>query len=103
MQKIKKNDIVEVTKGKDKGKKGKVLEVISETKRAVIEGINLVKKHKRQTRQEEKGGIVSIEKPISVSNLMVVCKECNKGVRVGMLINKDGTKSRICKVCKGVL
>jgi len=100
VQKIRKGDIVQAIKGKDKGKKGKVLNVSLETGRALIEGINLAKKHKRQTSQGQKGGIISIEMPISISNIALVCKSCNHATRVGFEIMKDGTKSRICKVCK---
>jgi len=100
MNKIRKGDIVQVTKGKDKGKKGKVIQVLSATKRALVEGINLAKKHKRQTRQDQQGGIVSIEMPIAVSNIMLVCKNCNKPSRIGFVVSKDGIKSRLCRVCK---
>ena len=100
MQKIKKNDIVQIIAGKDKGKKGKVINVIASTKRALVEGLNLAKKHKRQSRQDQKGGIVSIEMPLSVSNLMVVCKSCSKPSRMGIMVQKDGSKSRFCKACK---
>jgi large subunit ribosomal protein L24 len=103
MFKIRKGDIVQVAKGKDKGKKGKVIYVISQTKRAVVEGINLAKKHKRQTRQDQQGGIVSIEMPISVSNLALFCKHCERPSRVGFSILKDGAKSRFCKSCKEVI
>ncbi len=103
MQKIKKNDIVQVIKGKDKGKKGKVINVITSTKRALVEGLNLAKKHKRQSRQDQKGGIISIEMPISISNLMVICKSCSKPSRLGVTVLKDGTKSRFCKACKEAL
>jgi len=100
MLKVRKGDIVQVIKGKDTGKKGKLLNIITESKRALVEGINLVKKHKRQTRQDQQGGIVSIEAPISVANLMLVCKSCQRPVRVGFSILKDNTKVRICKSCK---
>ena len=104
MLKIRKGDIVQAVKGKDAGKKGKVLNILSEKeregKRALVEGINLVKKHKRQTRQDQQGGIVSIEAPISIANLMLVCKSCQRPVRVGFSILKDNTKARICKSCK---
>jgi large subunit ribosomal protein L24 len=103
MLKIRKNDFVQIIKGKDKGKKGKVLELVSNNQRALVEGLNLVKKHKRQTRQDQKGGIVSIESPISVANVMYFCKGCNRGVRVGFQMAKDGTKTRICKSCKEVV
>jgi len=100
MLKIKKGDIVKVTKGKDAGKKGKVIEVLVQEGRALVEGVNMAKKHKRQTRQDQQGGIVSIEKPIAIANLMYFCKACDRGVRVGFSILKDNTKARICKSCK---
>ena len=103
MLKIRKNDTVLVLKGKDKGKKGRVLQVFTARSRALVEGINMVKKHKRQTSQNQQGGIISIESPISVSNLMYFCKGCNKGVRVGFspVKNKDEkSKTRFCKLCK---
>jgi len=100
MLKIKKSDTIQIIKGKDKGKKGKVLQIMLQTKRALIEGLNMVKKHKRKTRQDQQGGIISIESPISISNIMYFCKTCDRPVRLGFLIQKDGTKSRFCKVCK---
>ena len=102
MLKIKKGDIVQVTKGDDSGKKGKVLRVLLKEGRgrAVVEGINLVKKHKRRTQQDQQGGVVSIEAPVNVANIMVLCKHCNRPARVGISVLKDGTKSRICKACK---
>jgi len=103
MQKIKKNDIVQIIKGEDKGKQGKVINVIEDGARALVEGLNLAKKHKRQSRQDQKGGIVSIEMPVSVSNLMLFCKHCSKPTRVGVMVLKDGTKTRMCKSCKGAL
>ncbi len=103
MFKIREGDTVQVIKGKDNGKKGKVRQILPESGRAFVEGINLAKKHKRQTRQDEKGGIVSIEAPISISNLMLVCKNCNQPVRAGFRILQDKTKSRFCKSCKELI
>jgi large subunit ribosomal protein L24 len=103
MQKIKKNDIVQITKGKDKGKQGKVISIIDNGSRAIVEGLNLYKKHKRQSRQDQKGGIISIEMPVALANLMLFCKRCSKPVRVGALTQKDGTKTRACKICKEAL
>ncbi len=100
MQKIRKNDIIQVVTGKDKGKKGKVVQVLPDAGRALVEGINLAKKHKRQTRQDQQGGIVSIEMPIALANIMLVCKHCDRPTRVGFSVLKDGTKSRVCKSCK---
>ncbi len=100
MFRIKKNDIVQAVKGKDKGKKGRVLTIFSDKKRALVEGVNMVKKHKRKTQQDQQGGIVSIESSIALSNLMLVCKQCNRPTRVGFVIAKDGSKTRVCKACK---
>lgn len=103
MFKIRRNDTVEVIKGKDAGKKGKVLRVFPEKNKALVEGINLAKKHKRQSRQDQQGGIVSIEMPINLANLMLFCKNCNSPRRSGFTVLKDKTKSRFCKTCKETL
>lgn len=103
MLKIRKGDTIQVIKGKDAGKKGRVLRILSDKSHALVEGINLVKKHKRQTRQDQTGGIISIEAPISVSNLMFLCKHCNRGVKIEFKVLADGTKSRLCKLCKEVI
>ncbi len=100
MLKIRKGDLVQVIKGKDRGKSGKVLRTLLSNKRVIVEGVNLVKKHKRQTRQDQQGGIVSVESPISISNLMYFCKRCNKPARLGAQVLKDNTKLRICRSCK---
>ena len=103
MYKIKINVIVQACKGKDVGKKGKILKIFPEKNKALVEGVNLVKKHKRSTRQDQQGGIVSIEAPISISNLLLLCKHCGRAARVGFKILGDGTKSRFCKSCKEVI
>ena len=103
MLRIKKNDMVSVITGRDKGKKGKVLEVFPFESRAIVENINLVKKARRRTQQNQKGGIVDIEAPIHLSNLMLVCKQCNKPTRFRVSILKDGTKIRECKKCGAVI
>lgn len=100
MFKIRKGDTVEVIEGKDSGKRGKVLNILPQKNCAIVEGINLVKKHKRKTSQEELSGIVSIEAPINVSNLMIFCKHCSCAVRVGFRVLEDQTKLRICESCK---
>jgi len=103
MFKIRKGDTVQVIKGKDAGKKGKVLTVFTDRKRVVVEGLNIAKKHTRQTRQDQKGGIVSIEVPIAISNLMLLCSHCGHPSRIGFKLLSDGTKSRFCKSCKEVI
>jgi len=100
MLKIKKGDIVQVVAGEDRGKKGKVLTILTGEKRVLVEGVNLIKKHKRQTRQDQQGGIVSMEAPISISNLMFFCKHCNHPTKIGFTILKDKTRSRYCRKCK---
>lgn len=100
MLRIKKNDIVMVTSGKDKGKTGKVLFIARDVTRAAVEGINLVKKHMRKTQENQQGGVLQVERPVSLSNIMPFCKSCNRPVRVGFSISKDKTKLRICKRCK---
>jgi len=100
MARIKKNDTVMVLAGKDKGKTGKVLSVLPARRRAIVEGINMVKKHQRRTREEEKGGVVEKEASINLSNLAVFCKGCNRPTKVGFDVLKDGTKTRFCRKCK---
>ncbi len=100
MLRVKKNDIVMVTSGKDRGKSGKVLEVFKGESRALIEGINLAKKHMRPTRDNQKGGIVKIERPVSLGSIMPLCKACNRPVKIAFSISADKTKIRICKKCK---
>ena len=97
MLRIRKNDQVIVIAGKDKGKKGKVLRVFVETSRAVVEHINVVKKAKRRTQQDPQGGFVEIESPIHISNVMLLDKHTNKPTRVRVMINKDGSRTRISK------
>ncbi len=99
MFRIKKDDIVKVIAGKDKGKKGKVISVFPRSNRALVEGINFVKKHMRKTQQDQQGGIIQKEMPIHLSNLMLICKRCNKAVRIGFSFLKDGSKIRSCKSC----
>jgi len=103
MRKLKKGDTVQIISGKDKGKKGKILRIFLETDKALVEGLNLAKKHKRKTRDDQKGGIVQIEMPIKISNLAFVCKHCNRASKVGFTILKDGNKARFCRTCKEVI
>ncbi|MBU1999257.1 MAG: 50S ribosomal protein L24 [Candidatus Omnitrophota bacterium] len=103
MLRIKKNDIVQVIKGKDKGKKGKVLAVLAIDKKAIVEGINMVKKAMRKTRDNQQGGIVSLERPLQIANLMFFCKNCDKPVRIGFKLIGNENKVRICRACKATL
>jgi len=103
MQKLRKGDTVQATKGKDKGKRGKILALLPGGKKALVEGVNMLKKHKRRTQQDQQGGVVSIEAPLSIANLMLVCKQCNRPVRVGFTTSGDNNKQRFCKTCKEAL
>jgi large subunit ribosomal protein L24 len=96
--KIKKGDTVLIISGKDKGKKGKVLEAFPRQNKIVVEGVNIVKKHRRPRREREKGQIVEIPKPIDVSNVKLVCSKCGQAVRVGYRVTEKG-KYRFCKKC----
>ena len=96
---IKKSDQIQIISGKDKGKKGKVLRVVPEKLRVVVEGLNLVKKHMKPKRGGEKGQRVKIPMSVSVSNVMLVCPKCGKLTRVGFKLGKE-EKTRFCKKCK---
>lgn len=98
--KIKKGDKVTVIKGKDKGKSGKVLKVISDKNRIIVENINLVKKHIRRRSESEQGGIREVPSSLHASNVSLFCSHCNKAVRFGVKESKDKTKMRICKRCQ---
>lgn len=95
---IKKGDIVQVISGKEKGKTGKVMNILKKKNRVVVEKLNLIKKHQRPD-SKGKGGVVEKEGSIHVSNVLVVCTKCNTGVRTGYKILEDGGKVRYCKKC----
>ncbi len=97
--KIRKNDQVLIIAGKDKGKKGKVLEVFRSAQKIMVENINLVKKHRRPRRQGEKGQVVQVPKPLHVSNVKLICPKCGQTARVGYKLTTD-EKFRICKKCQ---
>jgi large subunit ribosomal protein L24 len=101
---IRKNDTVIVTVGKDTGKRGRVLRVLPDTHRLIVEGANLIKRHTRPNPQRNiKGGIVEREAALHVSNVQLVCPECGQMTRVGHRILTDGRKVRICRKCEGVV
>ncbi len=99
---VKKGDMVQVTTGKEKGKTGKVLTIIKDKNRVVVEKMNMVKKHQRPD-AKGKGGVVEKEGSIHMSNVMLMCNKCNAGVRIGFKVLEDGKKVRICKKCKEIL
>ncbi len=97
MLRIKRNDHVVVLSGKNRGKRGKVLQVIPEEGRVRVEGLNLVKRHMRRSQSNPQGAILSKESPLPLDRVLPICPACNKGVRVGFKVSQDGTKSRICR------
>ncbi len=101
--KVKKNDKVQIISGKDKGKSGKVLFVDKKNGRLIVEGLNVVKKTRRPDQQNQKGGIIDIEAPISLSNVMVVCPKCSKPTRIQKKELGDGMHVRICGKCEEIL
>ena len=101
---IRKNDNVLVISGRDRGKRGRVLRVIPDKRRVVIEGVNFIKRHTRPNPQKNiKGGIVEREAPLAISNVQLVCPECSNRTRVGRQRLDDGRRVRICRKCKGVI
>ena len=100
---LKKNDKVMIMAGKDRGKSGKVLFVNKMKTRLVVEGLNMVKKTKRPDQQRQKGGIIEIEAPLSISNVMVVCPKCGKPVRMKSRMLETGKKIRACGKCGEML
>ena len=99
MLKIKKGDTVRVIAGKDKGKEGKVLRALPKKGRVVVEKVNVVKKAMRPTQANPSGGISSMEAPINVSNVMLVCPSCKAATRVAHRFDEAGKKHRVCKKC----
>ncbi len=102
--KIKKGDNVKMLSGKDRGKTGAVSLVLieSELSRVIVEGLNKVKRHQRPKKQGQKGQIVSVERPVSISSVQLICKSCGKPTRVGYRLNGD-KKERVCKKCSAVV
>jgi large subunit ribosomal protein L24 len=97
---IRKNDTVKVIAGKDRGKQGRVLSVDRKTGRALVEGVQTVKRHTRPNPSKQiKGGIAERESPIAISNLMVVCPSCGPS-RIGHKVDTAGGKARRMRVCR---
>ena len=101
---IRKNDNVLVTTGKDRGKKGRVIRLVPEKNRLIVEGVNLIKRHTRPNPAKNiKGGVVQREAALHASNVQLVCPECGAHTRVGHKVLDDGRKVRICRKCGGVV
>ena len=101
---VRKNDNVLVICGKDRDKRGRVLKVLPEKNRLIVEGVNLIKRHtKPNPAKSVKGGIVEREASLHASNVQLVCPECGVQTRVGRRILGDGRKVRVCRKCEGVV
>jgi len=101
---IRKNDIVYVIKGKDKGKTGKVLKVLPEKNRVIVERVNFLKEFVRADRSKQKqGGIMDREAPIQIANVMLFCSDCDRPVRVKSKVLGDKSKIRVCARCENVI
>jgi len=99
---LKKGDLVKVIAGKEKGKTGKIMKILREKDKVIVEKLNFVKRHQRPT-AKVKGGIVEKEGPIHVSNVAYMCNKCDAPVRIGFKVLEDGKKVRICRKCKEIL
>ena len=101
---LKKNDNVVVISGRDRGKRGRVLRVIPDKARVVVEGVNFIKRHTRPNPQRNiMGGIVEREAALAAANVQLVCPECSRPTRVGRRLLDDGRRVRVCRKCDGVV
>ena len=100
--KIHKDDTVEILAGKDKGKRGNVVRVLTKKDAVIVSGCNIVKKAMKKRSQQDQGGIVEIEAPLHISNVGIVCKKCGRPVRIGFKIDGD-KKFRVCRKCGDIL
>jgi large subunit ribosomal protein L24 len=101
---LRKNDNVLVMTGRDRGKRGRVLRVIPDKGRLIVEGVNFIKRHTKANPQKNvKGGIVEREAALHASNVQLVCPECGAPTRIGNRRLEDGTRVRFCRKCKGVV
>ncbi len=107
MRKIKKGDTVEVISGNDSGVRGTVHRLIPQKNRVVVSGVNLVKKHQRPRptggRTQTQAGIIEFEAPIHLSNVMLVCPQCDQRTRVAFQRLEDGRQVRVCRKCNAII
>lgn len=100
---IKRNDRVVVIAGKEKGKRGKVLVVLPEKERVIVERVNFVKRHQRPTQKVKQGGIIEREGSLHISNVMLVCGKCDKPARTSVQVLADGRRARVCRKCNEIV
>jgi large subunit ribosomal protein L24 len=100
---LKKNDMVEVTTGKEQGKTGKILKVFREKNQVLIEKVNMIKRHTRPSPTTGQGGIVEKEAPVNVAKVKLICPKCAAATRFSMTTTGEGKKSRVCLKCKELI
>ena len=100
---LKKDDIVQVITGKEKGKKGKILALFSESGTVTVEKLNMLKRHMKSDGKSRQAGILEKEGAIHVSNVLIVCDKCGKGVRIKRKKLEDGKRVRVCRTCEEVI
>jgi len=100
---IKRNDMVVVIAGREKGKRGKVLIVLPEKNRVIVERVNFIKRHQRPTQKVRQGGIIEREGSLHVSNVMLICGKCDKPTRTGIQVLADGRRARMCRRCREIV
>ena len=101
--KIQKNDNVLIIAGKDRGKKGKVRKAMPDKDKVIVEGFNMIKRHSKTKGKTRQAGIIELEAPIHISNVMVICNKCNKPARIGYRSLEDGKKARYCRSCSEII
>ena len=97
------NDNVLVTKGRDRGKQGRIARVLIKQQKVVVEGINIVTRHQKPTGAFQQGGMIQKEMPIPVSNVVLICQSCTKPAKIGYRHLADGTKARFCTKCEEII
>lgn len=100
---IKKNDTVQIISGDEKGKKGRVLSMLSKDDRIIVEGINMIKRHMKPSKKYSQGGIIEREAAVNRSNIMLVCPKCDKPTKIGNKMLENEKKIRLCKKCGEVI
>ena len=104
--KLKKEDMVQIITGKDKGRRGRILKILRDKDRVVVEGINMVKKARKRRNQQDRGGIIELEAPLHSSNVLILCKKCGP-TRIGYKLETGNdikvTKTRVCRKCREAL
>lgn len=100
---LKKDDTVLVIAGKERGKSGRVVRVIGDRGKVLVERINMIKRHRKPAGPQNPGGIVEKEAPLDVSNVMLLCRSCDKPTRIGRKALESGAHVRVCRKCGEVV